>query len=88
METKYTFSINAHVGDDAMFLHREEYYSNIILDDGDVLGMVKYNLPFAKWVLDDGDDEAYTDYCQYVFYPDEANKDNYILAIWSKNDLF
>lgn len=35
-----------------------------------------------------GEDEANTDYCQYVFYPDEENKDNYILAIWSKNDLF
>jgi hypothetical protein len=82
MKTNYEFSLSAHVGDDAMFLLREYHDSNIILDDGDVLRMAKYNMPFAKWVLDDGEDEAYTGYCQYVCYPEEDNTDNYILATW------
>lgn len=86
METKYTFTITAKVGEEIILLHRKEYYTNVMLYGGNVLHTCRYNLPFAKWVLDDGDDEANTDYCQYVFYPDEANKDNYILAIWSKND--
>ena len=88
METKYTFTITAKVGEKILTLYRKEFYTNIKYFSGDVLQSCKYNMPFAKWVLDDGDDEANTDYCQYVFYPDEANKDNYILAIWSKNDLF
>ena len=34
MKTKYEFRITAHINDDAMFLLREEYDSNIIFDDG------------------------------------------------------
>lgn len=88
MKTKYTFTIMAKVGDEILTLCRKEFNHNIMYFSGYVLKSCKFNLPFAKWVLDDGDDEANTDYCQYVFYPDEANKDNYVLAIWSKNDLF
>ena len=88
METKYTFTITAKVGEEIMTLCRKEFHYNIMYFSSYVLHSCNFNLPFAKWVLDDGDDEANTDYCQYVFYPDEANKDNYILAIWSKNDLF
>jgi hypothetical protein len=88
METKYTFTITAKVGEQILTLCHKEFNYNIMFRYGNVLHSCKFNLPFAKWVLDDGDDEANTDYCQYVFYPDEANKDNYILAIWSKNDLF
>ena len=82
MKTNYEFRITAHINGDAMFLLREEYESNIMLSDGDVLRMAKRNMTFAKWVLDDGDDEAYTGYCQYVCYPEEGNTDNYILASW------
>lgn len=82
MKTNYEFRITAHIEGDAMFLLREEYESNVMLSDGDVLRLAKRNIPFAKWVLDDGDDEAYTDYCQYVCYPEEDNTDNYILASW------
>ena len=88
METKYTFEITAKVGEKILTLYRKEYYTNVMLYGGYVLHTCVFYLPFAKWLLDDGDDDANTDYCQYVFYPDEANKDNYILAIWSKNDLF
>ena len=88
METKYTFTITAKVGDEILTLYRKEYYTNGMYYPGNVLHYCSFNLPFAKWFLDDGDDEANTDYCQYVFYPDEANTDNYILAIWSCNDLF
>ena len=87
MKTKFEFRITAHIDGDAMFLLREEYDSNIIFDDGDVLRMAKYNMPFAKWVLDDGEDEAYTDYCQYVCYPEEDNTDNYILATWDNYEI-
>lgn len=82
MKTNYEFRITAHIEGDAMFLLREEYDSNIMLSDGDVLRKVKRNMPFAKWALDDGEDEAHTDYCQYVCYPEEDNTDNYILASW------
>lgn len=88
METKYTFEITAKVGEKILTLYRKEYYTNVMLYGGYVLHFCRVYLPFAKWLLDDGDDDETTDYCQYVFYPDEANKDNYILAIWSKNDLF
>ena len=88
METKYTFTIMAKVGEKILTLYRQEYSYNLMYCSSDVLHKCKLNLPFAKWLLDDGDDEANTDYCQYVFYPEEENKDNYILAIWSKNDLF
>lgn len=88
MKTKYTFEIIAKVGSEILPLYRKEYYTNVMYYPGNVLHYCSFNLPFAKWVLDDGDDEANTDYCQYVFYPDEANKDNYLLAIWSKIELF
>ena len=88
METKYTFTITAKVGDEILTLYRKEYYTNVMYYSGNVLHYCSFNLPFAKWVLDDGDDEANTDYCQYDFCPDEANTDNYILAIWCNNDLF
>lgn len=88
METKYTFTITAKVGEQILTLYRKEYYTNVMYCYGEVLRSCKFNLPFAKWVLEDGDDEANTDYCQYVFYLDEANKDNYILSIWCNNDLF
>ena len=82
MKTNYEFRITAHIDGDAMFLLREEYESNIMLSDGDVLRKVKRNMPFAKWVLEDGEDRALTDFCQYVCYPEEDNTDNYILASW------
>ena len=87
MKTNYEFRITAHIDGDAMFLFRKEYDSNIIFDDGDVLRMAKRNIPFAKLVLDDGNDEAYTDYCQYVCYPEEDNTDNYILATWDNYEI-
>jgi hypothetical protein len=82
MKKKYEFCITAHIDEDAMILLRGEYDRNIVFDDGDVLRMAKRNMPFAKWVLNDGGDEAYTDYCLYVFFPEEDNTDNYICAGW------
>jgi len=82
MEIKFVFSITAHIGDDVMLLLFEEHDSNIMLSDGDVLRMAKHNMPFAKWVLDDGEDRALTDFCQYVCYPEEDNTDNCILVSW------
>lgn len=87
MKTKFEFRITARIDGDAMFLLHKEYESNIMLSDGDVLRMAKRNIPIAKWVLGDGDDEAYTDYCQYVCYPEEDNTDNYILATWDNYEI-
>ena len=82
MEAKFEFSITAQIGDDVMFLVREDYDSNIMLSDGDVLRLAKHNMPFAKWVLVDGEDRALTDFCQYICYPEEGNTDNCIFVSW------
>ena len=82
MEAKFEFSITAQIGDDVMFLLREDYDSNIMLSDGDVLRLAKHNMPFAKWVLVDGEDRALTDFCQYVCYPEVGNTDNSIFVSW------
>lgn len=85
---KYSFVITAHIvlgdyiNDDAMLVYSKDYdtYPNGG-HYGQILAETEKAIPCVDWSLDDGDDTAGTDYCQYVAYTDG---NSYLLASWNK----
>ena len=84
---KFNFSITAHVGDDAMLIYSTTYLENFThyLGNNPVKELARMTMPYRDWVIDDGEDERGTSYCQYTSYDDD-NHDNYLLAVWCEID--
>lgn len=88
---KFIFNISAHVSsnngnENIMDVFVMETNVNNTLLTGDkhpVLQMAKSVMPLTEWLLDDGDDNKGTTYCQYVAYTDG---ESYLLASWNEID--
>jgi len=84
---KFTLSITAHVGNDAMLICSREYNFNrtALYKENPVFRMICDLMPcIDTWDEDDGDDRPGTSYCQYTHY--EPGTDNYLLAAWNDID--
>lgn len=54
---------------------------------GPVLDKLLTLMPCADWVIDDGEVEKGTTYCQYVWYENnDSETGNYLLAVWTEID--
>lgn len=85
---KFVLSITAHVGESIMLVFQQEFADNITkyMRERPVYSMVTFNMPCVKWTLDDGDDKAGTNYCQYVCYTSKDKSKDYLLASWNEVD--
>lgn len=86
---EFNFSITAHVGDDAMLIYSATYLENFTrhLGNNPVKELAKMTMPYRDWVIDDGEDERGTSYCQYASYEsNDTYYGNYLLAVWCEVD--
>lgn len=86
-QKKFNLTITAHVGNDFMVIYTRDYFFNLteFMSERPVHALLSYIMPFAKWMLDDGDDKNGTDYCQYVSYENNnPDGNNYLLGAWTE----
>ena len=85
---KFNLSITAHVvnenTDDAMLIYSRDMSTHPYTGSlRPIWSKCKELVSCVMWQLDDGEDNAHTDYCQYVAYTDG---NSYLLAAWNKMD--
>ena len=87
----YNFTITAHIfkddiNTDAMTIYSRDSHTRPYPESlRPIWCKCKELVSCALWQLDDDDDNADTDYCQYVAYTDPATN-NYLLATFTKID--